>query len=354
MTHDRLYDISTRLLVAEVAFAVLFTLLLTASAAVGRWRRARHEVRCARGRDVVVRAITQAHERLDGIAEFAQLPWPVQHELVLDFGGSLTGAGLARLASLGLGAGVTLQAERRCDSRWWWRRLSGARVLTALDHDCAAMRRLLHDPDVVVRAQALVWAAGRSDQPVIDELVSRLADPERLCRFTVQDSLLRLGRPAASSLGRFLARRDQPGLVDGLAVARGLAQPALLEPILGLADHPNDHVRASVAAALGVLGGELAVQALTGLLDDTSPRARAAAARALGNIGSWQCCPTLLRLLGDTHWPVRRECALALRRMGGVGTLSLRRALHAENPFAADMARQVLDLPESVYHRVAS
>lgn len=103
-----------------------------------------------------------------------------------------------------------------------------------------------------------------------------------------------------------------------------------------------------------MLGGEKAVEALTARLDDTAPQVRAAAARALGELGAWTTCSALLRLLGDTSWPVRRESALALRRMGGAGLLTLRRALNATNPFAADMARQVLDLPESVYLQVTA
>jgi hypothetical protein len=32
----------------------------------------------------------------------------------------------------------------------------------------------------------------------------------------------------------------------------------------------------------------------------------------------------------------------------------LRRAKHSSNPFAVDMATQVLDLPDSVFHRIAA
>lgn len=354
MTRDSLEHVSKLLLVVELGLAMLFSFLVTARAALEYSRRARRDARCARGRSVLARAIATGEESTGGMETFTGLPWSVQQDLILEFGGSLTGTGRARLARLGARAGVAARAEAMCGSPWWWRRLAGARVLTALDHDCGAMRQLLHDRNADVRAQALVWAAGRMDQPVIDELVSRLADPARLCRFTVQDSLLRLGRPAASALGRFLANPDQPGLADGLAVARGLAQPELLEPALALASHPYEEVRARAAGVLGVLGGDRAVHTLSRQLEDPSPHVRTAAARSLGDLGSWQSSTALARLLGDTNWPVRRESALALRRVGGVGLLTLRRALRAENQFAADMARQVLDLPESVYQRVTS
>jgi hypothetical protein len=191
-----------------------------------------------------------------------------------EFGGSLTGSGRAQLARLGRRAGVARRAERMAASRWWWERLAGARVLTALDLDCAVMRRLLRDRSATVRSQAYVWAAGRVDEAVIDELVSRLADPERLCRFTVQDSLLRLGRPAARALARFLENPAHPGLADALSVARGLAQPELLGPALALAHHDRADVRARAAAVLGVLGGDAAVETLEVQLADPCERPR--------------------------------------------------------------------------------
>ena len=352
MKESLLYQVSYYLVYLELTLTIVFTLALATSAALARWRRTRHDRLSSAGREVLARAIAEGTADDAGIATFARLPWTVQQELVHEFGGALTGSGRERLTALGARAGVTARAEAMCTSLWWWNRLAGARVLTALDHDAAVMRPLLRDRSAVVRAQAFVWAAGRDDDAIIDELVSRLADPARLCRFTVQDSLLRLGRPAATALCRFLSDPQRPGLVDALSVARGLGQPELLEPTLALAAHPTPEVRARSASVLGVLGGERAVGALTAQLHDDDASVRAAAARALGELGAWTACSALLRLLEDSSWPVRRESALSLRRMGGAGLLTLRRALAAENPFAADMARQVLDLPESVYVQV--
>ena len=354
MKESLLYLVSYYLVYLEFTLILVLMLALALSASLARWRRERHEAQSAVGREVLARAIARSSDSPQDVATFARLPWTVQQELIHEFGASLTGSGRERLTSLGVRARVARRAEALCASPWWWSRLAGARVLTALDHDCAAMRPLLRDRSAVVRAQAFVWAAGRVDEAVIDELVSRLADPERLCRFTVQDSLLRLGRPAARALQRFLSDPDRPGLPDALAVARGLALPELLDPALDLARHPSDEVRARAAAVLGMLGGDRAVETLVTQLDDHAYPVRAAAARALGDLGAWMASSALLRLLGDTSWPVRRESALALRRMGGVGLLTLRRALQAENPFAADMARQVLDLPEAVYQRATA
>lgn len=354
MKQTLLYLVSYYLVYLELALIVLITLALTISAALARWRSARHERQSTVGREILACAVAEGRDDAAAVATFARLPWTVQQELVHEFGGSLTGSGRARLARLGERAGVARRAERMVASRWWWERLAGARVLTALDVDSAAMRQLLRDRSATVRSQAYVWAAGRVDEAVIDELVSRLADPERLCRFTVQDSLLRLGRPAARALGRFLEDPARPGLADALAVARGLAQPELLAPALALARHAREDVRARAAAVLGVLGGDAAVETLVAQLDDADASVRAAAARALGDVGAWMSGSRLQRLMGDPNWLVRRESALALRRMGGVGMLTLRRALQDGNPFVADMARQVLDLPEAVCHRATA
>lgn len=354
MRQALLYLVSYYLVYLEAVLTVFFAGALAVSAALARWRHQRHQAWCDTGREVLARAISRPRDSLEGIAEFARLPWTVQQELMHEFGESLTGRGRERLAAVGIRAGAATRAEAMCRSRWWWDRLAGARVLTALDHDSPAMRPLLADRSAVVRAQAFVWAAGRDDAAVIDELVSRLADPARLCRFTVQDSLLRLGRPAASALARFLSNPEHAGLADGLSVARGLAQPELLPPALALASHPDEEVRARAAGVLGVLGGAEAEGALTRQLTDRAAGVRAAAARALGDSGAWMASSHLLDLLGDPHWPVRRESALALRRLGGAGHLTLRRALQHENHFVADMARQVLDLPETVYQHVTA
>jgi hypothetical protein len=354
VNREFLYLVTYYLVYLEAILVLVLTSALVISAALARWRQGRHERWCALGRAVLSRAISRPAESPDGVQAFARLPWTVQQELMYEFGGSLTGAGRARLAEVGVRAGAARRAEALCASWWWWRRLAGARVLTALDLDSPRMRPLLGDRSAVVRAQAFVWAAGRDDAWVIDELVFRLADPERLCRFTVQDSLLRLGRPAAAALGRFLEDPARPGLADGLGVARGLAFPELLDPTLQLSRHPSEDVRARAAATLAAFGGEAAVSVLVRLLADHAPVVRAAAARGLADVGAWSACSGLAERLEDPAWPVRRESALALRRLGGVGQLTLRRALQSRNPFVADMARQVLDLPESVYHRVSA
>jgi HEAT repeat protein len=138
-----------------------------------------------------------------------------------------------------------------------------------------------------------------------------------------------------------------------LVVAVGLAEPRLLTPALCLCRDPSPRVRALAATLLGALGGSAGVEDLTALLTDPTPAVRAAAARALGRLGHWPAAPALAPLLRDRVWAVRREAALALHVLGAPGLLFLRRYLADADRFAADMARQVLDLPEATELMVA-
>jgi HEAT repeat protein len=90
------------------------------------------------------------------------------------------------------------------------------------------------------------------------------------------------------------------------------------------------------------------VQELLDLLTDPVPEVRAAAAHALGKLGHWPAASHLAPLLRDHAWIVRRDAGLALRALGAPGLLYLRRSLTDIDHFAADMARQVLDLPSTV------
>jgi HEAT repeat protein len=72
---------------------------------------------------------------------------------------------------------------------------------------------------------------------------------------------------------------------------------------------------------------------------------RAEAAAALGRLGDWESAGALAERLRDPAWVVRSGAALALRALGSPGTLYLRRTLTDRDPFAADISRQVLELP---------
>jgi HEAT repeat protein len=170
-----------------------------------------------------------------------------------------------------------------------------------------------------------------------------VADPSRFARYTAMDSLIRLGGDASEPLGEAIAAGAGP---TALEVAARIADPKLAAAAGARAGDPDPAVRAWVARVLAAVGGEAHATLVGGLLDDEDPEVRAAAAVALGRLGHWPAAPRLAASLRDRAWRVRRDAAVALRTLGDPGRLMLERALRDEDPFARDMARQTLDLPE--------
>nr|MBA2348214.1 HEAT repeat domain-containing protein [Solirubrobacterales bacterium] len=245
-------------------------------------------------------------------------------------------------------AGLISRAERWCTSRRWWRRLRGVRLLGLLGRGDDVVPRLLHDANPDVRAEAAAWAAGSRSPAVVERLLELLEDPETLCRFAVKDSLLRLGEPVVDPLARRLPILEGVALREALTIAAALAEPRLRDPALALLGHRDPAVRALASDVVGRIGGVAAAERVAELLSDPDPAPRAAAARALGHLGHWRTAAQLTPLLRDPAWDVRRAAGVALRGLGAPGTLLLRRALADADPFAADMARQLLELPPAV------
>ena len=259
---------------------------------------------------------------------------------------TLTGNDRTCLTRLGLETGLSELAERYCRSRLWWRRLEGARLLTLIRTGDSVMPKLLDDPHPWVRAQAAEWAGVHPTAEVIEKLLALLADPSGLCRFTVQDSLIRIGPATVGPLLEFLDELSGPVLEPALEIALSLAEPRFSAPALKLCKDGSPRVRALAASLLGALGGSESVDVLTRLLEDPVPEVRAAAASSLGKLHHWPAARWLAAGLRDPAWIVRREAGLALRAVGSPGILFLRRSLSDYDAFAADMAKQVLDLPE--------
>jgi len=279
---------------------------------------------------------------------FRTLPVRLQVRLFAELAPTLSGAQKQWLADLAREMCLTTRAESRCRSRLWWRRLQGARLVTLLGGRNAVMLPLLLDRHPYVRAQAAEWAVSRQDSAVIDILLALLGDPDGLCRFAVQDSLLRMGGTVIERLTSYLSAHSGSEVKAALEVAICLADPRFLDPALTLSQDHLPQIRSLAATLLSTLGGQQAVNTLTTLLDDPAPSVRAAAAQALGKLSHWPAAPMLVPLLRDQVWEVRREAGLALRALGAPGFLFLRRALNDTNQFAADMARHILDLPHQV------
>jgi hypothetical protein len=279
------------------------------------------------------------------LARLRSLPRRLQIRLLAEAALPLAGAHRDRLTEIYERLGVVDWAGRACSSRVWWKRLRAVRVLTLLRTGGDYVRPLVEDRHPLVRAQAIEWCAVRPDPALVHSLLDHLGDASRLCRFTVQDTLLRIGPAVADPLRARLLEPEGPGTRNGLRVATGIADPRFLEPALLHSASKHAATRTSAATLLGAVAGEAAVDRLVALLTDEDPGTRAAAASALGEMGQWTAAHAVAKLLRDPVFPVRRAAGLALRSMGSPGEIFLRRYRADPDPGAAGIARQILDLP---------
>ncbi len=231
-------------------------------------------------------------------------------------------------------------------SRLWWRRLEGTRLLTLFDEARTARLALLEDPHPLVRAQAAEWAWSSARGAEIRALVALLDDGDGFVRHSARDTLIRLGPAAAPAVAEGLSSAHGAGALALLEVAGAINDPRLLPRALRLVSDGHPRARELAARILGSLGGAEAIDELARLLDDSDHAVRSAAAHGLGQLGYWPVGSRLAARLEDHAWDVRRSAGLALRSIGAPGVLLLRRATGSADPFAADMARQVLDLGE--------
>lgn len=295
------------------------------------------------GRELLLVTLEGPIDR-DVVERLRRLGRRTQIRLLAEIAPSLEGAERATLRELATRLGIAARAERRCRSRSWWRRLYATRVLTLIDGGADIMPTLIHDPHQLVRTQVAEWAALHPAPSMLLALVGLLDDQKRIARFAVQDTLLRVGRPAVPALLHSLGTMSPVGIASGLTVAARLGDAELLRLGLSFMDHPVAAVRAGAAGVLGAIGGDDAVAVLLRFLADPAAEVRQAAARGLGRLEHWASAAAILPLLGDPTWPVRRESALALTAMGAPGSLILRTALQGSDPFAADIAAQALGL----------
>lgn len=327
-------------------------IVLGLSAFFGRagWKRmtaGRRARRLALGRTTLHSALeADDGEQLD-LAALADLPRRMQITVLAEVAPSLSGESRQRLTQVAEELGLLAHAANRCHSRLWWRRLQGARLFTLLGSGDTVMPALLGDRHPEVRAQAARWAMEHHDDEILERLLGILDRDEASTRFAVRDALIRIGRPVTERLARHLAAPAGASRIPALEVAVALADPVLLPVGLKLCGDETQAVRALAARLVAAVGGSEVMDVLVRMLGDDAPEVRAAAARSLGKAGHWPAAASLAAMLADRSWEVRRQAGIALRSLGSPGMLFLRRALSAEDPFAADAARQMLDMPDS-------
>jgi HEAT repeat protein len=339
------------LLGAALVIAALLLAALVLLVAHGTWR-AISDARLRRPLAQARTALAQTADRLeaspDDMRALRRLPAERRVDLFAELAQSVAGAPRSALAETAAELGVIERAEGWCASRWWRRRLRGARLLTTLGGGDEAVPPLLSDPRPEVRAQAAEWAAGHGSDETVRRLTAMLDDPLGLARFTVMDSLIRLGAAAVEPLRDTIATADGRAAAAALRVGAAIGDPRLAPAARERLDDADPAVRAWAVRLAGAVGGDENAAAVVERLADPSDDVRAAAAIALGRLGHWPAAPALAERLGDPAWEVRRNAALALRVLGPAGELLLGRALREEDRFARDIARQTLDLPEAM------
>jgi len=331
--------------VAEAALVAATLLVLFGHSAWVVNRHRRQDPRLARAAHVLAAALDGQAPEGHALKQLAGLPRAAQIRLFAAAGQSLGGDQKQRLADVAAEIGLLDRAERWCRSRRWGRRLRGARLLTLLGGGEAVVGGLLDDPRPEVRAQAAQWAAEHPEPELVARLLAMLSHAEPLCRFTVKDSLARMGGACADPLLAYIVAAGGAPVPSALEVAVGVADARFLAPALDLCTSGDPRIRALAARLVAAVGGTEATDRLGELLTDPEPGVRAAAAKALGRLAHWPTTAALATCLRDPSWEVRRAAAIALRAMGAVGILLLRRALTDPDRFARDMARQVLELP---------
>ena len=334
-----------RLAVAEALLVVVLLVIFVGHAVWLELRMRRQAPRIARAAGILTSAIEGRHADTTELADLSELP---ARETIAAFdrlGENLVGVQAHRLAELAAQLGLISQAKLWCTSRRWGQRLRGLRLLTLLEGGEEVAPELLRDARPEVRAQAALWVGAHPDAASTERLLGMLGDADSLIRYSAQDSLMRVGRPAIEPLLAHLGDGRGAVAVEALELAAGIADVRFLGPALEFSRSPDAGTRAGAATLVGSIGGSQATSALIALVGDVDPRVRSAAAQALGRLGHWPAASRLADCLRDPAWDVRMAAAVALRALGAVGILLLKKMLTDRDRYARGAARKVLELP---------
>lgn len=338
-------------LIAEGVILVLSLAVLFGHAWLSQRRDRRWSVAVEKGRRALLEVVRTGRLSRPDEAVLRGLPVREQIRLFTELVPSITGQSRDQLAQLAREIGLIPVAERMAARRDWRDRLHGVRLLSAVGGGADIVPPLLDDPHPAVRAEAVEWVGTHPTPELIERLVKLLPRTDRYGTFVVRDSLLRVGAAAIAPLARYLERHNGRHAEPALDVAAGMPDLRFAAAAMRLCADPLPRVRARAAALAGAVGSEEAVGQLQSLVRDEDAEVRASAAAALGRLGHWPSASVIAPLLRDRAWIVRSQSALALRNLGSPGILYLRKGLGDSDPFAADISRQVLDLPESSANR---
>lgn len=334
---------------AEMAVVVVLIFAVAVNASLLWWRERRSGRIIILCRQIVYEYIFDPLRPLTGEERklLDRLTWIEQVDLLAALARSLSRDERPVVFELARILGVIDKAKRLTMSWWWNRRLRGVRVLMLLSDDRSEIPRLVADPNHEVRSESVEWAA---DEPSVAmaELIAPLLDHAApRYRFAVMDALIRLRGVAVEPLSKVLRTSTKPTtLTFALRVARHIGDARIRPEVLSLLDSADDEVVSEAALVLGSIGGSESPGMLRRLLGHASPDVRTAAIAALRKLDDHDAVEEIAARLRDVSWNVRREAALTLRSLGPDGMILLQQMTLSEDRFAADMARQVLSIPE--------
>jgi HEAT repeat protein len=237
----------------------------------------------------------------------------------------------------------------RAGSRFWWRRLEAARMLSVVggEGERPLLRSLLQDPHPAVQTAASTCLARVGDADLVSLVVDQLPDRPVVVRLYQFGALKESWRLTTPVLLEHLRREAPPHKLEvWVNLAEAIGSADCLAESLRLRGHADATVRLAVAKALKKYFHPEAAAALLVLLVDDDWRVRGQAARALGTLGAEEAVPALVDAMRDRSWWVRFRAGLALAQLGERGRGALREARGMSDRYGREMAAMIGGLSE--------
>lgn len=170
---------------------------------------------------------------------------------------------------------------------------------------------LLHDPDWVVRREAVVTLGEMGDERCVEPLVMALRDGDWQVREAAVEAIAEVGSPAVELLIRYM--RDWEARKYVIQAMGKINDERVLDPLMSMLH--NDEFKDDATRALIDLG-KPAVPKLIAALTDREEFVRKQAILALGEIKDSDAVDPLIAMLQDQDWLTRLTAAAALEQVG--------------------------------------
>lgn len=267
-------------------------------------------------------------------------------DVIHEFLGVVAGHERARLDILVGHLGLRDELRRRIAcSPFLGRRLQAVHLLSeiATRADETLLMDILDSRSPSMRFGAARGLVRLGSRPGLERILDAVARSEPGGAVLLAEALVGYGAAAVEPISRRLLEGGdlpKPLLLRVLGLIGDREAAGVLASFLS---DPDPEVRVPAVSALGTAGTAASVPLVEALAGDPDWRVRARAAATLGDLGDGTAIPTLRTLLRDSSWWVRQNSATALAKLPD-GARELVSALDDPDPFAADAARERLEL----------